>query len=409
MKNIIVSIVFITITHFNFLMAQDYINLMQNGRSHYERKNYLTAYERFNQAYQVAESDEKKKDADSWKATTLKFLQKQYKELGDASEQLKKTKDILDALYFYDNRVGLAFKNQKFGFINKEGVVLIPFIYDEANQFDPFSGYAKVSRNNTQYLIDTSGREYPLANSSVGINGSTIALDLRNQQLNTIPSQIFNCYNLKVLLMGNNQLTSIPVEISKLKNLEFLDLSNNKIGTLPEDIGKLANLKFLSLSGNQLGKLPEGISLLEKLEVLRLDNNNLFAIPKGFGNLNQLYYLNLEDNKLTSMPAEVCRLYSLRILMMQRNQIETIAPEIGNLRFVENICLSENNIMDLPPSMERMTALKSLNISKNKIGNIPMELKKLTSLKEFNLLGNRIPEDKKGMLKSWFPECNIEI
>jgi Leucine-rich repeat (LRR) protein len=53
--------------------------------------------------------------------------------------------------------------------------------------------------------------------------------------------------------------------------------------------------------------------------------------------------------------------------------------------------------------------LKSLNLSKNKIVNVPVELKKLKELKEFDLRGNRIPEEKKGMLKSWFPDCTLQI
>lgn len=408
-KLLIILFLFIKIT----VKAQDFVGLMQQGKIYYNQKNYLGAFDRFVQAYVIAKSEIEKKDSESWKSNSFKYLQKQYSEMEGTIKsneaELKKTNYIIETLYFYDNRLGLAFKDQKYGYIDKKGNTIIDFSYDEAGNFDPFSGFAKVSRNNITYLIDTAGNEYPLTTTISAINGSTIAIDLRSQQLNSIPSQVFNCIGLKVLLLGNNLLTSIPADISKLKNLVFLDLSDNKINILPNEIGFLVNLKQLSLSNNQLGSLPDNFSRLQSLKELKIDDNNLFILPKDFGNLNNLKFLNLNKNKLKTIPSEMCKLYELETLYLQNNEIAEIASEIGNLNKLETIVLDENKIIDLPQSMSRMKNLKKLFVSRNRMINVPIELKNLKELQEFDLRGNRIPEEKKGMIKSWFPGCKLDI
>jgi Leucine-rich repeat (LRR) protein len=393
--------------------AQDFMGLMQQGKIYYNQKNYLSAFERFVQAYIIAHSDVEKKDSETWKANSLKNLQKQYTEMGEAiksnDSDLKKANYIIETLYFYDNRVGLAYKDFKYGYIDKKGTTLIPFKYDDAGHFDPFSGFAKVSRENMQYLVDTSGVEYPLSTNIATINGSTVAVDLRNQHLSAIPQQVFNCNSLKVLLLGNNELKVVPAEISRLKNLVFFDLSNNKLTVLPEEIGSLTRLEQLSLSNNQLGTLPDNFSQLYALKELKINSNNLFLLPKGFGNLTNLKFISLNKNKLKSIPSEMCKLYELETLSIQNNEIVEIASEIGNLDKLKTVILDENRIIDLPISMGKMKNLRKLLVSRNRIINVPVELKNLKGLHEFDLRGNRIPDDKKGMIKSWFPDCKLDI
>jgi Leucine-rich repeat (LRR) protein len=414
MKNLILNLLIVLFILFNVeSKAQDFVGLMQQGKIYYNQKNYLSAYERFVQAYGIASSEIEKKDSETWKGNSLKYLQKQYNEMEEtiksSNSELKKANYILGTLYFYDNRIGLAYKDQKYGFIDKKGQTVIAFNYDEAGYFDPFSGFARVSRENIQYLVDTLGNEYPLATNIATINGSTVAIDLRNQYLNSIPQQVFNCNSLKVLLLGNNELKTIPAEISRLKNLMFLDLSNNKLNVLPEEIGFLLKLEQLSLSNNQLGTLPDNFSHLQNLKELKIDNNNLFILPKEFGNLGSLKFLNLNKNKLKNIPPEMCKLYDLETLYLQNNEIGEIAFEIGNLNNLASVFLDENKILDLPQSINRMKNLKKLSVSRNRIINVPVELKSLKGLLEFDLRGNRIPDGKKGMIKSWFPECKLEM
>ena len=395
------------------LVAQTYTEYLQQGKIHLSNLNYPSAYERFSLAYELAKTDIERKDAETFKNASFKFLQKQYKEmeqnLRSKDTIIKKLNHTMAKIFFYENRFCVAFQNGKFGFIDRNGNTVLPYIYDEAQPFDIFSGFAIVNRNNTRYLIDTTGTEYLLSENPAAVNLETLALDLRNKDLVAIPSQVFACVNLKILLLGNNNIESVPDQIIKLQNLNKLDLSNNKISKLPEDFGKLNKMKSLSLYGNQIGKLPESFSQLKMLQELNLENNNLFILPAGIGELNNLIYLNLSDNKLTKIPDEMGKLDKLLTFSVRRNNIEKLPESIGNLDNIENLYLDENNIIDLPISFSNLRSLKILDISRNKIGNIPYELKKMEWLKEFNLRGNNIPEDKKGMIKSWFPNCNIQI
>ncbi len=401
------------ILSFGISNAQDFVGFMQQGKIYFNKQNYINALERFDMALALAKSDIEKKDAETWKNNSFKNLQMQFNQMElslRANEiEIKKTNYIIETLYFYDNRIALAIKDEKYGYIDKNGQTIIPFNYDEASPFDAFSGFAKVSKGNLQFLIDSSGIEYPLAINTGTINGGTVAVDFRNQQLSTLPPQLFNCASLKVLLLGNNSLTNISSQISRLKNLLFLDLSNNKIQYLPEEIGQLENLGFLSLTGNQLSKLPEKIVELNGLIELRVNNNNLFSLPTGFGNLYKLNYLNLDNNKLRSLSPEIGKLNNLKILSAQNNLINSLAPEIGNLTKLEQLIINGNEIVDIPMTFDRLMGLKKLELAKNKIGNIPVELKKLVDLKDLDLRGNRIPDDKKELIKSWFPNCKVKL
>jgi len=72
-----------------------------------------------------------------------------------AKEKTENLQVVLDALYFFEDSLALAYKKYKgFGFINKEGKVLIDYKYDEVLPFNN-RGYAKVKRDDIDYLIDT--------------------------------------------------------------------------------------------------------------------------------------------------------------------------------------------------------------------------------------------------------------
>ncbi|KAF2767464.1 L domain-like protein [Teratosphaeria nubilosa] len=58
------------------------------------------------------------------------------------------------------------------------------------------------------------------------------------------------------LYLSNNQLTSLPAELFKLVNITVLSLRNNNLNTLPPTIARLQNLQELNVSGNRIRSLP---------------------------------------------------------------------------------------------------------------------------------------------------------
>ena len=75
-----------------------------------------------------------------------------------------------------------------------------------------------------------------------------------------------------------NRLTSIPVELCNLKQLKILELNNNNLTSLPKEIVKLENLEELNLNINNLSTLPKEILQLEKLKVLNIKNNKYLEL-----------------------------------------------------------------------------------------------------------------------------------
>jgi hypothetical protein len=168
-----------------------------------------------------------------------------------AEAQRAKAEAVLDKIYFYEDRYGLAYdkSTNRYGFIDKNLQTKIAFTYTEALPFE-YTGYAKVKKGGLYYLIDTTGAEFLLATDLNQLTPKVTALDLRGKNLGKIPDTVFAQTQLKVLLLNSNQLSSLPVEIGQLKNLESLDLSSNQLSDLPVEIGQLESLQWLNLSYN---------------------------------------------------------------------------------------------------------------------------------------------------------------
>ena len=56
-----------------------------------------------------------------------------------------------------------------------------------------------------------------------------------------------------------NELTSLPSEIGKLANLEYLVLGDNKLSSLPADIGQLTNLERIYLGDKRLIEIARAL------------------------------------------------------------------------------------------------------------------------------------------------------
>ena len=82
-----------------------------------------------------------------------------------------------------------------------------------------------------------------------------IELDLRNNELTSLPAEIGQLHSLEVLYLEFNELTSLPAEIGQLHSLRRLFLRDNQLTNLPEEIGQLHSLSWLDLTGNPIQDL----------------------------------------------------------------------------------------------------------------------------------------------------------
>jgi len=238
--------------------------------------------------------------------------------LAQVQAEQAKNERIISQFYFYEGEFALAYNGWGYGFIDKEGNIRIPFQYEEAIPFD-YTGFARVKKGGQQYLIDTRGREYPLATELNELQKTVRALDLRARALDSIPPVVFQYPGLQVLLLGDNTIEYLPPQIESLSQLVSLDLRVNRLKKLPPEIEALTHLKDLNLAGNQLQALPAQVAGLKQLAQLDLGGNELQKLPPELGDLKALTWLNLSGNNLARLTPTLKHLKALAHLDVRSN------------------------------------------------------------------------------------------
>ncbi|MCF8247217.1 MAG: AAA family ATPase [Saprospiraceae bacterium] len=146
----------------------------------------------------------------------------------------KKANKLTDAYFFYDDKFALAFKGASFYFMDRNGDSFAKLgKWDNAEQFDIYTGYARVIKREldeyrpVNYLLDTLGNTYRVAFDSRDISNKISAIDLSRKEISTVPDEVFSCTHLRLLILNDNRIDSIPFKISRLKHLEKLVFTSN--------------------------------------------------------------------------------------------------------------------------------------------------------------------------------------
>ena len=205
-------------------------------------------------------------------------------------------------------------------------------------------------------------------------------LDLSRCSLKTLPSEIGQLTNLRLLWANGNQLTELPREIGQLANLHELQLDDNRLTELPHEIGQLAQLRELQLDRNRLTELPREIGQLAKLKALGLRDNQLTELPREIGNLVNLEVLCFDGNDLDRIPLELGQLINLKALSFGRNKIAKLLPQIANISKIEILRLDANALSVLSPEVCQLTNLRELRIDGNRLAKLPPEIGQLVNL-----------------------------
>lgn len=122
-----------------------------------------------------------------------------------------------------------------------------------------------------------------------------------------------------------------------------IDLSDNQLHSLPPEIFQLQSLRTLNLDRNHLDELlllaPFARSSAEQgcpyLEILSVEKNQLTSVADSLFDLRffpQLRLVNLAYNKLRHLPSTVWRLPSLRELNVAHNEIGDIQAVPSKIR-----------------------------------------------------------------------------
>jgi small GTP-binding protein len=186
-----------------------------------------------------------------------------------------------------------------------------------------------------------------------GLAGAVSILMFKQEQRHTAKlREIDKLSQLTQLDRSGKGLTELPAEFfqpTKLINLADLNLSDNQLATLPLELFELTNLTQLNLSGNKLTALPQAIFQLTNLEQLNLSGNKLTDLPPEIFTLTSLIKLDLSSNNLTDLPQEILQLKELTELDLSGNQLTILPQEITLLTRLEKLYLKDCPLT-LPPA-----------------------------------------------------------
>ncbi|WP_417529146.1 protein kinase [Marinomonas shanghaiensis] len=168
-----------------------------------------------------------------------------------------------------------------------------------------------------------------------------------------------------VRLQLSDNLTTFPEAIFDLADsLEILDLSNNKLSELPTDLSRLTKLRIVFCSNNRFTHLPEALGRCENLEMIGFKSNQITRVSSD--SLPAITrWLILTDNKITSLPKDFGRLTRLQKLALAGNRLTTLPDSIVNCRNLELIRLSANQLAAFPDVLLTLPRLAWLAFSGN--------------------------------------------
>ncbi|ELU16143.1 hypothetical protein CAPTEDRAFT_182426 [Capitella teleta] len=272
--------------------------------------------------------------------------------------------------------------------------------------------------------------------------------------------QLREMHSVSVLDLRDNRLTKVPSEIVLLQMLERLDLTNNNISALPYELGTLPNLKSIVLDGNPLksirrdiimrgtnelkkylrsrmaesaptapqsavqsskgtsgivGGASSGVDphLVSSSKALDYSEKKVTAIPDELWAVAQsggVTIVNFSKNQLTQYPKQIESLKdSLCELNLSFNKLTTIDASIGCLSRLVMLDLGGNQLLSLPAELSNASSLRELVISFNRFTSIPSVVYSLPCLEIILAGSNQIAEIDAQGLKSLAQLATLDL
>lgn len=166
-----------------------------------------------------------------------------------------------------------------------------------------------------------------LIHPSLGSLTNLEVLSFYKNDLDSLPTFIFNLKKLKELDLYYNEIEIIPEELGNLKNLERLYVAHNRFYSIPESIGELKSLKEFYIHHNRISYLPESIANLKQITDFHIHKNYFQGFPEFILNFKKLQDLDISFNEIHKFPPELVNLNQLKYLWMRGITFEASGEE----------------------------------------------------------------------------------
>lgn len=255
------------------------------------------------------------------------------------------------------------------------------FVYGQ-DQIDSLLSYTALSRQKVYSSLEEALKEPE----------KVLVLDLGDQKLEILSSEIGQLIHLQKLTLYGNKLKVLPAEIGNLKNLQWLDLYYNKLEELPDEFRNLKNLYYLDLGTNHFKEIPSEVYALSGLRHFYIYGNKIKTIPAEITTLNRLEYLRAGKG--------------LKFLT-GGNRIRKLPDNFGELSNLKELHLPDNCLRKLPSSFSKLQNLTWLEINHNRFKKIPSVLDSMPRLQYVSIWDRGFSEEEKTRVKRALPKTNI--
>ncbi|XP_019164294.1 PREDICTED: disease resistance protein RPM1-like [Ipomoea nil] len=214
-------------------------------------------------------------------------------------------------------------------------------------------------------------------------------LDLRGAELEEIPTEVFNLFQLKYLSLRRTKLKSVSKAIGRLQNLETLDLKHTDVIELPAELLKLCKLRHLLVYHYQDRWINPWISTQSF--------NAPFEIG-GLVSLQKLCIIQANDTLGIKTVSEIGKLTQLRRLAVSKMRQEDGKEFCLSLGKLTNLCslsltsTSEDEVLDIQHPLHVPLGLQRLYL-KGPLEMVPQWLSLLVGLTCLEFGWCRLRED----------------
>lgn len=184
------------------------------------------------------------------------------------------------------------------------------------------------------------------------------SLNLSGKGLDTIPTAVYMCKNLRKLSISHNNLTGIPKEIAILGNLKVLNVSHNALTFIPAPVCRLPKLQTLDVSHNHIKTLPKQLGS-STISNLIINDNSIEIIDYGL--IQKIEKLVINKNKIKSFIPNIT-LPKLKYLWIKDNPCVHNGDRVSISQSLPSLKNYYPNIIE---SIKNSDAMKSTDVNKN--------------------------------------------